>query len=157
MLYHMGAGGTPKIEDRQPCRIFDITPKTSQPHFLHTLSKTHTHISCLFTTIPSGSTTRCPWEDQRRRPHRKLSGNIKDHVNPASWSGNTNPATVNLGVQWNVGAALAGQALTADGVYTAEEVNYAQIATTSDATMLQPLGTAGGRPGVSPAINRRTQ
>ena len=41
--------------------------------------------------------------------------------------------------------------------YTAEEVNYAQIATTSDATMLQPLGAAGGRPGVSPAIDRRTQ
>ena len=96
-----------------------------------------------------------------RNPHldagsNKLSGNIKDHINPASWSGNTNPATVNLGVQWNVGAALAGQALTADGVYTAEEVNYAQIATTSDATMLQPRGVAGGRPGVSPHIDRRT-
>ena len=88
---------------------------------------------------------------------RKLSGNITDHVNPASWGKSTNPATVNLGVQWNVGAALAGQALTADGVYSAEEVNYAQIATTSDATMLQPLGAAGGRPGVSPAIDRRTE
>ena len=87
----------------------------------------------------------------------KLSGTIKDHVNPASWSGNTNPATVNLGVQWNVGAALAGQALTADGVYTAEEVNYAQIATTSDATMLQPRGVAGGRPGVCTSIAARTE
>ena len=77
-------------------------------------------------------------------------------MNPASWGKSTNPATVNLGVQWNVGAALAGQALTADGVYSAEEVNYAQIATTSDATMLHPLGAAGGRPGVSPAIDRRT-
>ena len=38
---------------------------------------------------------------------RKLSGNIKDHVNPASWSGDTNPAAVDLGVQWSVGAVRA--------------------------------------------------
>ena len=88
---------------------------------------------------------------------RKLSGNITDHVNPASWSGDTNPAAVDLGAQWSVGAALAGQALTADGVYTADQVNYAQIAASSDATMLQPLGVAAGRPGVSAAIVRRTQ
>ena len=82
---------------------------------------------------------------------------IKDHVNPVSWSGDTNPAIVNLGVMWNTGAALAGQALTADGVYTADQVNYAQIAASRDATMLQPLGVAAGRPGVSAAIVRRTQ
>ena len=87
----------------------------------------------------------------------KLSGNIKDHVNPASWSGDTNPAAVDLGAQWSVGAALAGQALTADGVYAADQVNYAQIAASSDATMLQTLGVAAGSPGVSAAIARRTQ
>ena len=37
-----------------------------------------------------------------RNPHldagsNKLSGNIKDHVNPASWSGDTDPSTVNIG------------------------------------------------------------
>ena len=53
--------------------------------------------------------------------------------------------------------ALAGQALTADGVYTADQVNYAQIVASSDATMLQPLGVASGRPGVSPAIHRCMQ
>ena len=53
-------------------------------------------------------------------------------------------------------APAPAPALTADGVYTAKEVNYAQIATTSDATMLQPRGVAGGRPGVSPHIDRRT-
>ena len=72
-------------------------------------------------------------------------------------SGDTNPAAVDLGVQWSVGAALAGQALTADGVYTADQVNYAQIAASSDATMLQPLGVEAGRPGVSSAIHRRMQ
>ena len=86
---------------------------------------------------------------------RKLSGNITDHVNPASWSGDTNPAAVDLGVQWSVGVVLAGQALTADGVYTADQVNYAQIAAPCDATML--LGVAAGRPGVLAAIVRRTQ
>ena len=123
---------------------------------MHTLNNPHSISAACFTS-------HCPpWSSQSRLPRRRLlprrvrAGNIKDHVNPASWSGNTNPATVNLGVQWNVGAALAGQALTADGVYTAEEVNYAQIATTSDATMLQPRGVAGGRPGVSPHIDRRT-
>ncbi len=79
----------------------------------------------------------------------KLSGNIKDHVNPASWSGDTDPSTVNIGVMWKVGAALAGQALTADGAYTADQVAFDQIAATSDATMLQPLGEAAGRPGVA--------
>ena len=64
---------------------------------------------------------------------------------------------VDLGVQWSVAAALAGQALTADGVYTADQVNYAQIAASSDATMLQPLGVEAGRPGVSSAIHRRMQ
>ena len=48
-------------------------------------------------------------------------------------------------------------ALTADGVYTADQVNYTQIAASSDATMLQPLGVEAGRPGVSSAIHRRTQ
>ena len=88
---------------------------------------------------------------------RKLSGNITDHVNPASWSGDTNPAAVDLGAQWSVGAALAGQALAADGMYMPDQVNYTHIAASSDATMLQPLGVEAGRPGVSSAIHRRTQ
>ena len=87
----------------------------------------------------------------------KLSGEIMDHVNPFSWNGDTNLAMVNLGMMWNTGATLAGQALTADGVYTADQVNYTQIAASSNATMLQPLGVAAGRPGVSAAIVRRTQ
>ena len=34
---------------------------------------------------------------------------------------------MDLGAQWSVGAALAGQALTADGVYTADQVNYITV------------------------------
>ena len=64
---------------------------------------------------------------------------------------------MDLGEQWGVGAALAGQALTADGMYMPDQVNYTHIAASSDATMLQPLGVEAGRPGVSSAIHRRMQ
>ena len=85
---------------------------------------------------------------------RKLSGDIKDHVNPATWKGNTDPSKVNLGIAWKQGATLAAAALTADGVYTQEQVNYTQIAAMSNATMLEPLGAAAGRPGVSGDVVR---
>ena len=82
---------------------------------------------------------------------RKLSGDIKDHVNPATWKGNTDPTKVNLGIAWKQGATLAAAALTADGVYSQEQVNYINIAAMSNATMLEP---AAGRPGVSGDVNR---
>ena len=88
---------------------------------------------------------------------RKLSGDIKDHVNPTTWKGDTDPSKVNLGIAWKQGATLAAAALTADGVYTQEQVNYIQIAAMGNATMLEPLGATAGRPGVSGDVVRLGQ
>ena len=98
---------------------------------------------------------------------RKLSGPVQDRINPKSWEGDVDPTGVNVHEAWVIGGALAAKILQADGVYTAEETNYATIATKEKATMLKPLGPkyidAGGvvsgpgygdngRPGVSARI-----
>ena len=71
---------------------------------------------------------------------------------PSDLEGQHRP--VNLGITWKQGATLAAAALTADGVYTQEQVNYINIAAMSNATMLEPLGAAAGRPGVSGDVVR---
>ena len=91
---------------------------------------------------------------------------------PASWEGDVDPSHVNITQCWKAGAALAASALTNDGRFDANELNYDLIATTGvpvtirgpgnqnktyggAATMLKPLGPGygdNGRVGVSADI-----
>ena len=81
---------------------------------------------------------------------RKLSGNIRDHINTATWTGNTDPAIANLVRAWDKGSAMAAEVLTADGLYGAADVDFKNLA--EKPTMLDPFGAANGRPGVSTAV-----
>ena len=98
---------------------------------------------------------------------RKLSGVIKDRINPESWTGDVNPTGVDVAGAWAMGAALAGRILRSDNVYSHAETDYAAIRLAEKATMLEPLGPVyedeqgvrsgpgygdNGRPGVSKAI-----
>ena len=98
----------------------------------------------------------------------KLSGEVKDHVNPTSWLGDHDPRKVDLAKCWKRGAVLAASALTEHGLYSPAEVNFAAIAIAPEhtapsqpgvleghATMLKPFGPNykdNGRPGVSAGI-----
>ena len=103
---------------------------------------------------------------------KKLSGAVKDHINPTSWEGDVDPSHVDITQCWKAGAALAASALTADGRFDPNELNFDLIATTGvpvtirgpgnqnktyggAATMLKPLGPEygdNGRVGVSADI-----
>lgn len=103
---------------------------------------------------------------------KKLSGAVKDHINPTSWEGDVDPSHVDITQCWKAGAALAASVLTADGRFDANELNFDLIATTGvpvtirgpgnqnktyegAATMLKPLGPGygdNGRVGVSADI-----
>ena len=77
---------------------------------------------------------------------RKLSGPVKDHVNPESWEGGYDPRGVDLQVCWKAGAQLAAAALTECRLFAAAEVDFAAMAA-AGATLLSPF-PGEGRPGV---------
>ena len=79
---------------------------------------------------------------------RKLSGDIKDHVNPATWKGSTDPSKVNLGIAWKQGATLAAAALTADGAKQPtrdDELQAARNATSAKVGMRPRCALAASR------------
>ena len=98
---------------------------------------------------------------------RKLSGPVKDRMNPKSWEGDVDPRGVDVSAAWKTGGGLAAKILQADKVYSTDETDFAAIARAEEATMLKPMGpvyvdAAGirsgpgygdnGRPGVSAQI-----
>ena len=80
---------------------------------------------------------------------RKLSGLVKDHINPKSWPGDYDPTNVDLQLCWKKGAQLAATAC----LFDANEVNFAAIAATG-ATLLSPF-PGQGRPGVKVGLRAR--
>ena len=85
---------------------------------------------------------------------RKLSGRVKDHINPASWKGDYDPTNVNLPACWTKGALLAKAALTEHHLFTDDEVDFDAIAAQEGATMLMPV-PGEGRPGVKVGVLAR--
>jgi len=77
---------------------------------------------------------------------RKLSGSIKDHINPKTWEGDYDPTGVNPSLCWKRAAQLAAAALTEHGLFNANEVNFAAWAA-AGVTLLSPC-PGEGRPGV---------
>ena len=84
---------------------------------------------------------------------RKLSGSVKDHINPESWDGDYDPRGVDLQVCWNAGAQLAAAALTEHRLFDANDVDFVAIAATR-ATLLSPF-PGEGRPGVKVGVRAR--
>ena len=84
---------------------------------------------------------------------RKLSGAVKDHINPETWKGDCNPANVDLMLCWKKGALLAKEALTEHDVFADADVNFDAIAATG-ATMLTPV-PGEMRPGVRVELRAR--
>jgi len=84
---------------------------------------------------------------------RKLSGGVKDHINPASWEGDYDPRGVDLKLCWNEGAKLAAAALKEHRLFSADEVNVATLAA-AGATLLSPF-PGEGRPGVKVDLRAR--
>ena len=77
---------------------------------------------------------------------RKLSGSVKDHINPESWDGDYDPRGVDLQACWKTGAQLAAAALTECRLFAPAEVDFAAMAA-AGATLLSPF-PGEGRPGV---------
>ena len=84
---------------------------------------------------------------------RKLSGAVKDHVNPASWEGEYDPRGVDLKLCFKEGAELAAAALTEHGMFSADKVDFAGFAA-AGATLLSPF-PGEGRPGVKVGLRAR--
>ena len=84
---------------------------------------------------------------------RKLSGLIKDHINPKTWGDHYNPTGVDLSLCWKRGAQLAAAALTEHGLFNADKVNFGAWAA-AGATLLSPC-TGEGRPGVKVGLRAR--
>ena len=84
---------------------------------------------------------------------RKLSGRVKDHINPASWEGDYDPRGVDIKLCFKKGALLAAAALTEHGMFSADEVNFAGLAA-AGATLLSPF-PGEGRPGVKVGLRAR--
>ena len=84
---------------------------------------------------------------------RKLSGRVKDHINPESWDGDYDPRDVDLQVCWKTGAQLAAAALTECRLFAAAEVDFAAMAA-AGATLLSPF-PGEGRPGVKVDLRAR--
>ena len=90
---------------------------------------------------------------------RKLSGSVKDHINPESWDGDYDPRGVDLQVCWKAGSQLAAAALTECRLFAAAEVDFAAMAAAgamgaAGVTLLSPF-PGEGRPGVKVDLRAR--
>ena len=84
---------------------------------------------------------------------RKLSGLVKDHINPKSWEGDYNPTGVDLQLCWKTGAQLAAAALTEHMLFNADEFNF-EVMAAAGATLLSPF-PGEGRLGVKVGLRAR--